>query len=415
MTKFASLSKKTKKAIVYGVIIGILLIAFLIVRLVMLAEERSRTFIFTAEPSSSGGYQLNYQYGLLEQDDYDSLSIDISGLEYLSFDEVGNPSPQQENSRTSKDYGNLQLDLIYPIGSIYKIEGASVSITDQTIGDTKKYSLTWVDTESHTQTFNAYHELLAYLEPYLYQADQKLSTLSLITDSDHSDSSSIRLLSNGFGLTQYGFPSGCEIIYAQPAASTEGAGQIVPAFNLQELCPPNQAAYYPGLLDPIGYMDKIDFFIKTDDVTRSFPIIIDPNDTYAILTGNNLIQSDEINSYLFIIESASRIHLTAHNNFVRIGAKWSETSNPSEGRLSFPGASLVITNLPGALIYGKENQLIDASSTLKIIAGENVRTSLNAILAGQNGLPSLTRVYIKGLFAEIILNDRTIIKADEDK
>ena len=142
----------------------------------------------------------------------------------------------------------------------------------------------------------------------------------------------------------------------QPAASDAGAGQTAQDFMLQELCPPNQAAYYAGLLDSIGYMDKIDFFIKTDDVTESFPIIIDPNDAYAIVTGNNLIQSDEINSYLFIIESASRIHLTAHNNFIRIGTNWPAAGSLSEGRLSFPDASLVIFNLPGALAYGKENQ-----------------------------------------------------------
>jgi hypothetical protein len=411
MTKFTSLSKKTKKAIIYGVIIAVLLIAFLIVRLVMLAEERSRTFTFTADPSSTGGYQLSFQYGLLEQEDYDSLSIDLSGLENLTFDEIGNPSPQQENSRISKEYGNLQLDLIYPIGSIYKIEAASVSINADATGSDKRYTLTVNDIP---QVFNSYSELVAYLKPYQYQEDQKLSTLSIITDSGHSESSSIRLLSNGFGLTQYGFPSGCEILYAQPAVSGAGSAATAQDLKLQELCPPNQTAYYAGLLDSIGYMDKIDFFIKTDDVTRSFPIIIDPTDAYAIVTGSNLIQSDEINSYLFIIESASRIHLTAHNNFVRIGTNWSETGNRSEGRLSFPDASLVISNLPGALVYGKENITIDAISTLKVIDGEKVRTSLNAILTDLNGNPSLTRVYIKGLFAEIILNDRTIIKADED-
>jgi hypothetical protein len=411
MTKFTSLSKKNKKAIIYGVIIAVLLIAFLIVRLVMLAEERSRTFTFTADPSSTGGYQLSFQYGLLEQEDYDSLSIDLSGLENLTFDEIGNPSPQQENSRISKEYGNLQLDLIYPIGSIYKIEAASVSINADATGSDKRYTLTVNDIP---QVFNSYSELVAYLKPYQYQEDQKLSTLSIITDSGHSESSSIRLLSNGFGLTQYGFPSGCEILYAQPAVSGAGSAATAQDLKLQELCPPNQTAYYAGLLDSIGYMDKIDFFIKTDDVTRSFPIIIDPTDAYAIVTGSNLIQSDEINSYLFIIESASRIHLTAHNNFVRIGTNWSETGNRSEGRLSFPDASLVISNLPGALVYGKENITIDAISTLKVIDGEKVRTSLNAILTDLNGNPSLTRVYIKGLFAEIILNDRTIIKADED-
>lgn len=412
MKKYSSFSKKTKKAIIYGVIIGVLLIAFLIVRLVMLAEERSRTFTFTADTSTTSGYQLSYQYGLLDQEDYDSLSIDLSGLENLTFDETGNPSPRQENSRISKEYGNLQLDLIYPIGSIYQIEGASVSIDADSTGSDKRYTLTLDDIP---QVFNSYSELVAYLSPYLYQEDQKLSTLSIITDSAHSDRSSIRLLSNGFGLTQYGFPSGCEIIYTQPAAPAPDTGQTTQDFMLQELCPPNQSAYYAGLLDSIGYMDKIDFFIKTGNAAEAFPIIIDPNDAYAIVTGNKLIQSDEINSYLFIIESASRIHLTAHNNFVRIGSSWPATGNLSEGRLSFPNASLVAINLPGPLAYGKESQLIDAVSTLKVIDGEKVRTSLNAILTDPNGNPYRIRVFIKGLFSEIIQNDRTIIKADEDE
>jgi hypothetical protein len=413
MTKFSKLNNKNKKAIIYGSIIAILLIAFLIVRLVLLAEERSRTFTFTADPTATAGYQLTYRYDLLNQDDYDSLSIDFLSLENLTFDEAGNPSSQQENSRISKEYGNLQLDLIYPIGSIYKIVGSSITISDQYDGDVKKYSLTLVNTDSHTQIFNSYFELLAFLEPYLYQQDQKLSTLSLITDAHHSDSSSIRVLSNGFRLTQYGFPSGCEISYSDHNTPNNATDQTVQAFNLQELCPPNQAAYYPGLLDPIGFMDKIDFFINTDDDAGSFPIIIDPNDAYAIVTGNNIIQSDEINSYLFIIESASRIHLTAHNNFVRIGTTWSTSSGLPQGRLSFPHASLELSSLPGELFYGKVNRMIDATSNLQVSNGEKIRTSINTTIYDQNNIPFLSRLFVKGLFSEIILNDRRIIKAGE--
>jgi hypothetical protein len=415
MSKFSKLDKKSKKIIIYASIAGVLLIAFLVVRLVILVQERSRTFIFSADPTSTSGYQLSYQYGLLDQEDYESLSIDISYLENLTFDEIGNPSPRQENSKISKEYGNLQLDLIYPIGSIYQFDGSSVSITDQYIGDTKKYTLTWVDTQSHSQTFNAYHELVAYLEPYLVQEDQKLSTLSIISDADQSNTSSLRIFSNGFGLTQYGFPSGCEMAFSHLNPPDDSSDPTTQAFNLQEECPPNQAAFYPGLLDSIGFMDKIDFFITTDGYSGAFPIIIDPNDAFAIVTGNHLIQSDEINSFLFIINSASRIHLTAHNNFVRIGTNWSASSSLPESRLSFPHADLELMNLPGELLFGKDVQAIDADSDLQIIDGERIRTSLNATLFDQNESAYLSRLYMKGLFSEIILNDRTIIKINDEK
>jgi hypothetical protein len=413
MSKYSTLSKKTRKAIIYSGIILTLLILLLIFRLVLLAEERSRSFAFTADPSSNAAYQLTYRYDLLDQDDYDSLLIEFSGLENLTFDEVGNSSPQQENSKISKEYGNLQLDLIYPIGSIYKIEGSSITISDQYAGDVKKYSLTLVNTTSQTQVFDSYGDLLTYLEPYVYQKDQKLSTLSIITDAHRPDSSSIRILSNSIGLTQYGFPSGCKIAFADHIIPNDAAIQPPRVFNLQELCPPNQAAYYPGLLDTIGFMDKIDFFINTDDGSGSFPIIVDPNDAYAIVTGNNLIPSNEINSYLFIIDSASRIHLTAHNNFMRVSTYWSISGKIPVGRFSFPHASLEITNLPGNLLYGKYARDIDAASYLQIINGEKIRSSINSTLSDQDDKAFFSRLFVKGLFEAVNLNDRTIIKVDE--
>jgi hypothetical protein len=413
MSKFSTLSKKTRKAIVYGVLITVLLLAILTVYMVSKLEEQSRTFIFNAQPSTTTNVEMTYRYGVLDQEDYDDLTIDYSGLENLTFDEIDNSSPLQENSKISKEYGNLQLDFIYPRGSIYKIDGSSVSINSQYLGVDKKYYLNLVNTDSFTQVFNTYSELLTYLQPYIYMEDQNFSTLSIITDADRSNDSSIRLLSNGFGFTQYGFPSECEFTYSHKLVPVDTTNQNTQSFNIQEICPPNQAAYFPGLLDTVGYMDKIDYFITTDDASGSFPIIIDPNDAYAIITGNTIIESDEVNSYLFIIDSSSRVHLTAHNNFVRLSTNWSTLGKIPKGRSSFPRATLEMKNLTGELQYGKNLQLIETDSVLEIINGVEIRTYFNYIGADIGKITISSSYYVRGLFEEIVLNGRRLITIKE--
>ncbi|GEM_PF-6033689 len=415
MTKFSALSKRAKKAIVYAVIIGILLVALLVVYLVIKAEERSRSFNFTAE-SPAANYVTTFRYGELDQDDYETLSIDYSGLQNLTFDESGNPSPPQLNSNLSKEYGNIQIEVIYPQGAIYTIEGSSVSINDRYDADHRQYVLTLVNSDTVTRVFDTYQDLLTYLEPYRYSTGPEMATFSLVTDAYGAEASSLRLLSGGFGFTQYGFPIQCEITYANRLAPQDDGGGTVNSFKLQETCPPNQAAFYPGLLDTIGFMDKIDFFLAIDKNPEAFPIIIDPEFAYAFFPYDTTINRDEINSYLFIIDSSTRLHLTAHNNFVNISSSWSPSNHLPSGRLSFPHATVEIQDLPGTLLYsGKNERAIEPPSILQIVEGTRIRAYINTTTLGADKLPMWASFYLKGLFQEIILDDRTIIKAEKDK
>jgi uncharacterized protein YqfB (UPF0267 family) len=415
MTKINTLNNNAKKAIVYGSIITFLLLVALIAYLVIKAEERSRSFTFTSDPATTANYETIYRYGELDQNDYESLSIDFSGLENLTFDEIGNPSAPQENSTLSKDYGNIQIEIIYPKGTIYRIEGSSVSISDRYTTDHKQYVLTLVNSDSVTRVFDSYAELLAYLEPYRYLDGPEMTTFSMVTDGYGSEDSSIRLLSGGFGFTQYGFPINCEIKYTNLQATQDSTIENANAFNLQEVCPPNQAAFYPGLLDTIGFMDKIDFFIAIDNNPDAFPLIIDPEDAFAFFPGDITIDSGEINSYLFIIDSSTRLHLTAHNNFVNISSSWPAVNHLPDGRFSFPHATVEMKDLTGALHYAKYDRVIDPSSILQIVDGTKIRISIYGTVLDANKNPFFTPFYAKGLFEEIILNDKTIIKAKKDK
>ena len=359
-------------------------------------------------------YDVIFRYGELTQKDYDSLAIDFSGLENLTFDETGNPSPRQENSSISKKYGNLQIEFIYPKGSIYKFDGSPVSISDQYIGENKVYSLTIGDDESHTQILNSYQELLVYLQPYLYSDGPEISTFSMVTDAYGSDEASIRLSSGGMGFTQYGFPFACEIEFSYQGVPADGTETDLLSFDLQETCPPNQAAFFPGLLDSIGFMDKIDYFITTEGNPNAFPIIIDPHDAFVIFPGN-IIGTDETNSYLFIIDSATRIHLTAHNNYIHLSTDWTTFNALPTGRFSFPHATLEMMRLPGELLYGKQDRIIDSSSVLKIVDGRKFRLTINSTTNDPNDNPIILPFYAKGLFEEIILNDKRLIKISEDE
>jgi hypothetical protein len=414
MSKFSALSHKQKKTVVYGGLLIILLLAAGIFYLVYKLQEHARTFTFTADPAP-GDFQAIYRYGRLGQEDYENITVDFSGMTNLAFNEIGNPSPRQENSPTSKKYGNLQLDLIYPRGSIYKMEGVDISLHTQPGAAGSEYILTLAGSETSTQVFTSLGDLQDYLSPYIYLGDQNFSTLSIITDAYRSDDATINMISDHIGLTQYGFPSDCEFIYTHQAAVGENGAGIENALIIQELCPPNQSAYFPGLLDSIGYMDKIDFFIKTDESAGSFPIIIDPNDSYAIITGSNIIESGENNAYLYIIDSAARIHLTAHNNYLTVTSLWADSGKPPEGRFAFPFADLQIANLAGQLGYGDEGQTVDDASELQITGGEKLRTSINMTLFDTDDQPVFSTFYARGLFEEIRLNGRRLIKITEEE
>jgi hypothetical protein len=205
-------------------------------------------------------------------------------------------------------------------------------------------------------------------------------------------------------------------VYTNQNASQDSAGGNSNGFNLQETCPPNQAAFYPGLLDTIGFMDKIDFFLAIDNNPETFPIIIDPENAYAFFPYDYTIGRDEINSYLFIIDSSTRLHLTAHNNFVNISSSWSPVNQLPGGHFSFPHATVEMKDLPGILLYsGKYDRLIESASILQIVDGTKIRAFINTTTLDADKISHWTPFFIKGLFQEIILDNRTIIKADEDK
>jgi hypothetical protein len=413
MSKFSSLSQNAKKAIIYAGCVLLLLVVYLIVRLILGAVEHSRSFTFTADPLGMAEFKVDFRYDELDQDDYETMDLGFLGLENILIDEIGNSSPYQGNSSISKNYGNIQIDFVYPTGAVYKIDGSVVSLRSYYTGDDKKYLLEVDGADNFTREFNSYPELLAYLQPYLVPDGYDLSPLSIVTDGYGSPESSIQLFSDNIGYTQYGFPSNCEIEYSVHNPSNENMPESLQSIALKEFCPPNQDTFFPGLLDNVGFIDKIDFFITTDEASGSYPIIIDPKDAYAFMSDNRIIDVSEINSYLFIIDSTSRIHVTAHNNYIRFSTDWSSNDKIPQGLFSFPHAIVELTSLPGQLHYGKTDRVVDAASTLEFYNGRKIRASIYSMILDPENNPYSAPFFVKGIFDEIILNDRTLIDLSE--
>jgi hypothetical protein len=131
------------------------------------------------------------------------------------------------------------------------------------------------------------------------------------------------------------------------------------------------------------------------------------------MSDNRIIDVSEINSYLFIIDSTSRIHVTAHNNYIRFSTDWSLNDKIPQGLFSFPHATVELTSLSGQLHYGKTDRVVDAASTLEFYNGRKIRASIYSMMLDPENNPFSAPFFVKGIFDEIILNDRTLIDLSE--